>query len=88
MLLALNVGDTREQAAEFLAAEGLTLPVGLDPQKRVAGRYSVTSLPVLFLIGREGQVEARHDGHTPALQAEILSEIEILLRGGTLHPEL
>ena len=39
----------------------------LDRDKSVAGKFSVSSLPALFLIDRDGNVRAQYTGYNSAL---------------------
>ena len=51
--------DSREDAAEFIEAMGVTFPTAFDtPDGAVAASYNVRGLPATFFIDREGVVRA------------------------------
>ncbi len=72
-LLAVNAGDSRDQAASFANQNGLAFPVLLDPGTRLLGQMAIDSFPTSILIGRDGKVKAIHVGmFTPeSLESEV-----------------
>jgi len=44
--------------AAFAKKLGLTFPIGLDPELRVANQYAMRGLPATFLIDRKGTIAA------------------------------
>ncbi len=72
-LLAVNAGEGRSDVASFIAQQGFTFPVLLDPGTRVLGGLGIQSYPTSILIGRDGVVKRIHIGlFTPeSLEAEI-----------------
>ncbi len=59
LLLAVDIGESREVVAAQVARLRLELPVVLDPELALAHAYGVTTLPVTVLIDREGRVRGR-----------------------------
>ncbi len=59
MVLAVNVGQTRDTAAAFTSKLGITYDVLLDPESKVARQYGVVGLPTSFVIGRDGVVRGK-----------------------------
>ncbi|MDP6101400.1 MAG: TlpA disulfide reductase family protein [Dehalococcoidia bacterium] len=53
-LLAVDFGETPETAAEYVAKNGLTFPIGLDPNSRVATDYRLAGLPMHVFIDADG----------------------------------
>lgn len=66
VVLAVNVGQERERAADFMTSLGLTYDCLLDTESEVASLYGVTGLPTTFFIGRDGVVRERAIGETKA----------------------
>jgi len=61
-LIAVSVDDDRGTVEEFTARMGLTFPILLDPEKRVADAYQSYRFPESYLIDREGVLVARYIG--------------------------
>ncbi len=76
---------------EAMARWDLTWTPGLDRGLVAVRRYGVQAFPVVFLIGRDGTVEAVHGRirNTPThngldnLETELRSELDLLLSGYT-----
>ena len=54
LVLAVNVKQSAEVALAFIAQFGVTFPVPLNPDGKMARRYGVYALPTNFLIDRQG----------------------------------
>ena len=65
LLLAVDVGESRQTAAGFLAGRRFGFPVVLDPAAALARAYGVTTLPATVLIDREGLIASRIPGAIP-----------------------
>ena len=61
-VLGINMRDRDDSARRFLEEYGGSYPSVVDPRGTVAVGWGVTTLPVTFLVDREGQVVARHTG--------------------------
>ena len=64
VVLAINDGESADAARKYIEEHKYTFRVLLDRDKAVAGRFSVSGLPALFLIDREGNVRAQYTGYT------------------------
>jgi thiol-disulfide isomerase/thioredoxin len=73
ILLAVNAGDSQNEAASFANQKGLAFPVLLDPGTQLLGRLGINSFPTSILIGRDGVVKTIHVGmFTPeSIEAEL-----------------
>jgi peroxiredoxin len=73
VILAVNAGDTREEAAAFASQKELAFPVLLDPGTQLLNQMAVSNFPTSILIGRDGKVKAIHVGMFTAesIEAEI-----------------
>ena len=74
VVLAINVGEDREEAAEFVADHGYTFTVLLDADGRVSDAYGVQAIPHTLIVDREGEVH-----HTPGFPDEIEDTLRRLL---------
>lgn len=54
VILAIDVGEPQRMAAAFAQEFGLTFPVLLDSNSRIAQRYGVRALPSSFFVDQEG----------------------------------
>ena len=61
-VLGINMRDRDDSARRFLEEHGGSYPSVVDPRGTVAVGWGVTTLPVTFLVDRQGQVVARHTG--------------------------
>jgi thiol-disulfide isomerase/thioredoxin len=71
-----SLEEQRRQAAEFLRAKKLTLPVLLDPGSKAFSAFQSPGLPSLVILDRNGHVARYHSGllkeMVPTVRAEIL----------------
>ncbi|WP_240419459.1 redoxin domain-containing protein [Paenibacillus periandrae] len=64
-IIAVNVGESRGTAREFLTTLGIDFPVWLDPSGEAAQSYKVTGLPATFLIDKQGRLVKAVAGELP-----------------------
>jgi peroxiredoxin len=62
VILGINAGETREQAAAFAQSHGLTFPILLDPAEKLEDAAHINDYPTSILVGRDGLVKAVHIG--------------------------
>ena len=55
-VVAVNVGEGATTVSGFLTKNGYSLPVWLDHDTEVAGRYGASAIPTLVVIDRKGTV--------------------------------
>jgi peroxiredoxin len=77
--LALNVGDTEEQAAAMAHGLGLTFPVLVDTTKAASSQFNLKSMPLLLLIDREGRVRDSYSGFERGQELLITEKLRLLL---------
>ena len=65
--------EVREMGSQF----GLTYPLGLDPEERIAAPYGITGVPETFVIDPQGQMAAVHVGSVDA--RELRQDLDRLL---------
>jgi DsbE subfamily thiol:disulfide oxidoreductase len=77
MLLAINIGDNLSQVAEFMQSQGLSLPVLLDTEGKVAEQYGIRGIPTSFFIDKDGIIKEMRVGAFQS-KAEIESSLSKL----------
>ncbi len=60
--LALDQGEPALQVQRFLKQRGWELPVAMDNQQQVGGKYGVDGIPHTVIIGTDGKVEWTRTG--------------------------
>jgi peroxiredoxin len=60
VVLAIDVGETRDEIADFVEHQGYTFTILLDTDDRVTERYGVEAIPHTLVVDRQGEVH-----HTP-----------------------
>jgi thiol-disulfide isomerase/thioredoxin len=55
-ILAVNTGESRDEAEPFLKEVHPDFPVLLDPESEVARRWKVFALPTSFLVDKRGRI--------------------------------
>lgn len=61
-VLAINVGEDREEVSRFVSEKGFSFPVLLDADAEVSKKYLVSYLPTNYIINRQGEISAVHIG--------------------------
>lgn len=78
-ILAVSCDEEQRVVEKFLTDRKVSLPVGMDPSKRLRESFQVESLPHLVVIDTRGNVAEIHHGFKPSLRKELHSTIEELL---------
>jgi cytochrome c biogenesis protein CcmG/thiol:disulfide interchange protein DsbE len=58
VVLAINVGETQDEVAGFVAHYGYTFSVLLDTDDRVTDRYGVQGIPHTLVVDRNGEIHS------------------------------
>jgi peroxiredoxin len=80
-LLAVSVDTDREAVVEFQQRLGISFPILLDPEQRVAREWQTFRFPESLLVDRDGRVVERYVGAKEWDAAAYLERIRRLLRG-------
>lgn len=75
IFFAVNIDEEKAKVTDFLKNAGITLTVLLDTGGNVANAYKVTSIPRMFIVGKDGVVKAGHSGFSPEMKEEFKKEI-------------
>lgn len=73
-ILAVNVGQSRQDVRIFASELGVSYRLFMDPEKEAASAYGVTDIPRTYVIDRKGIVRYRIFGGTsPELLKKLVS---------------
>ncbi len=85
-VLTVNVGDSASAVQNYVTSFGITYPILLDPQGKIAQTYGIPGVPVTFLIDSEGIMKAYKIGAFQSRE-EIESALESVCPSLTLGPK-
>jgi cytochrome c biogenesis protein CcmG, thiol:disulfide interchange protein DsbE len=85
-VLTINVGDRASEVKDYVANHGITYPVLLDQQSKVAQAYGIVGVPTTYFIDGKGVLKAYQIG---AFQSEdaMESAIKSVFSSITLSPK-
>ena len=55
-VVAIDIQESRETVAAWVARQGVSFTVLLDPDGRVTQQYGVTATPTVFVVGPDGRL--------------------------------
>lgn len=79
-LLGVNIDDDPRNAASSAAKLGITFPVLLDGDKRVAKLYDLSTMPTTLLIDRDGKLRHVHRGYRDGYELTYDQQVRELLK--------
>lgn len=79
-LLAINIDEDPNKAAQLARQLGMRFPVLLDTQKKVSRLYDLGTMPSTVLVDRDGRVRYLHRGYRDGYEDVYDKQIRELLR--------
>lgn len=79
-LLGVNIDDDARNAMASAAKLGITFPVLLDADKRVAKMYDLSTMPTTLIIDRDGRVRHLHRGYREGYEQTYDQQVRELLK--------
>ena len=79
-LLGVNIDDVSSRGADMARTLGVSFPVLFDDAKNVSRMYSVNTMPLTVLIGRDGTVRYVHQGYENGYEQTYLDQVRGLLK--------
>ena len=76
--MGIFVKDKDSEVLKFVKTHGLTFPVGLDDQMKIANAYKFVGTPFTVIISKEGTITDRRTG--PQTETALREKIEKLLK--------
>jgi len=67
VILAVNDGESSETARKYIEEHKYTFCVLVDRDKSLTRKFSVTGIPAVFMIERDGKVRAQYNGYSTSL---------------------
>lgn len=71
VIIEVDVAETPEQVAPFVAEKQMTMPVVLDQKQEITRLYRTDSFPTSFFIDKDGIIQARWVGYLPEDQLDL-----------------
>jgi peroxiredoxin len=78
-IVAVNIDDNRDKAADFLKSHGLHLTVVSDTSKKIVGAWEPPKMPSSFVVDKAGVVRAVHGGFEPGDETKLEAELTSLV---------
>lgn len=79
-LIAINVDEDTEDGLQFLEDHPVSYPVLADPEGDIGIPYRIRTLPVSYLIDRQGRIVQSYRSFKLGDEVEIKQQIESLLQ--------
>lgn len=79
VVLGISVDEDRQAVEKFVADQGVTYPVLLDPKAETPRRYGTRKYPESFLLGADGRIRQKYVGPINWTDQHVRAEIEKLL---------
>lgn len=57
VVLAVDLGESKEKVQQFISYGGYTFPVLLDKEREIGSRYNVSVIPTSYFIGPQGKIK-------------------------------
>mgnify|MGYP006275959405 CR=1 FL=1 len=57
VVLAVDLGESKQKVQQFISYGGYTFPVLLDKDRRIGSRYNVSVIPTSYFIGPQGKIK-------------------------------
>lgn len=84
---AVNQQEETAIIKEFLVAQGLKVPVAMDPDGKLGQAYGVDGIPQTVIIDRNGKVQVVHVGAGPDIGEQLKKDLDAVLAGKDLADE-
>jgi len=81
---AVDLRESADAVKSFQQSTGLKFTVALDADGSIGDSYSVDSIPLDVIIGKDGVVQAAHIGVTSDLVDNLKKELDTLVAGKSL----
>jgi len=78
VVLAINLQESKEEVAEYVHRQAVTSHVLMDESGSVGTVYGTDSIPMQFLIDKNGIVRHVQMGYSPRMASQLRAQIERL----------
>jgi cytochrome c biogenesis protein CcmG, thiol:disulfide interchange protein DsbE len=87
VIVGVNLDMERSDAAKFLEEYPAEFAIVYDADKQLARQYDVVAMPSSYIIGRDGQIAARHMGFKVKQQGDYEALIVKALQASETNDE-
>lgn len=70
-VVAVDMGESAEQASAFVKQHGLNFPVLLDTELTTAQQYGIVGIPVSILLDSSGKVLGQYNIYNEKMRADV-----------------
>ncbi len=70
-VLAMDMGESAEQASSFAKEHGLNFPIVLDTEITTAQKYGIVGIPVSILLDPTGKVLGQYNIYNEKLRSDV-----------------
>jgi len=81
LLVSADTGRTKDDIIKAVKDLKTDLSIALDPKRIAANAYGVRGYPTLFLLNKDGTIEAVHRGAKKTLKQDLEAQLDVLLAG-------
>ena len=78
-MVAVNLGDSRNDVSSFMKQNNLSFSVVLDSRKTTGSMYGIRSIPTTYIIDKRGLVVGRRIGSIDWNAPNVVAAFEVLL---------
>jgi cytochrome c biogenesis protein CcmG/thiol:disulfide interchange protein DsbE len=82
VIIGVNLDNDAREAEKFLDEFPADFRIYTDADKSLAKEYGVQAMPTTFIIGRDGEIIAKHYGFKVKKQSDYEATLLDALRGG------
>ncbi len=82
VVIGVNLDNERQEAADFLREFPAQFRIYYDVDKELAKEFGVQAMPSTYILGRDGELHARHYGFRVKQQEEYEAVLKTALRSG------
>ncbi len=82
VIIGVNLDNEQDLATAFLDKYPADFEIYYDTTKELARKFGVQAMPSSFIIGRDGEIHAKHFGFKVKKQTEYEAVIEAALSAG------
>ena len=77
-LLAINLGESREEVRDFVGRRNIRTTVLLDSESRIGGIYGAGSIPMQVVIDKKGIVREIKVGFSASMGEQLKKQLDQL----------
>jgi thiol-disulfide isomerase/thioredoxin len=70
-IFSVNVGQSRGAIEAAKETWNITLPIGIDEDKKISGKFGVSRLPTVVLLDLDGSIKKKWDEYDPEIESSI-----------------